>query len=344
MSRLFAMLFLLFCLAVAMAKDVVILSDGTRRVGEIAGFDGTIVRLRVPLPGAAAATAGGTATATVSIPLGDIDVIEFWASPERSALLRGAEVGQVLDVEIEWMRMRPWLGVPNSDAGAMGCTFGELLLTRGAAEDVAKAREVFQQIEHGAWSDTDRLRAKQGRLRAMVASGNASEAVAEAKKIAEEFDDPVILIEANHIMATATADELEAFLKENPRWNEDTREIDGTGTRVIDQRHKLHRRALELFLYPALFYGADNAKAARGLWGAVGIHRLGGEDAKAMEVARDIEELYPSTPEAKHAAEFLASLPSELLERDAAKEAVEEMANPASADAPQAKSTQSDKP
>lgn len=344
MRHLLTLVFLLFCLAVAMAKDVVILSDGTRRVGEIAGFDGTIVRLRVPLPGAAASTAGGTATATVSIPLGDIDAIEFWGSPERSALLRGAEVGQVLDVEIEWMRMRPWLGVPNSDAGAMGCTFGELLLTRGSAEDVAKALEVFRQIEGGAWSEADKMRAKQGRLRAMVASGNAMEAVAEAKKIAEEFDDPVILIEANHIMARATADELEAFLKENPRWNEDTREIDDAGTRVIDQRHKLHRRALELFLYPALFYGADDAKAARGLWGAVGIHRLGGDDAKAMETARDIVQLYPFTPEAKNAAEFLSSLPPELLERDAAKEAAEEMASTASADGPQAKSTQPDKP
>ncbi len=342
MSRLFALVFLLFCLAVAMAKDVVILSDGTHRVGEISGFDGTTIRLRVPLPGAAASTAGGTATATVSIPLRDIEAIEFMGSAERNALLRGAGVGQLLDVELEWMRMRPWLRVPRSSAGAMGCTFGELLLSRGAADDVEKALEIFREIEGGAWSDAERLRAKQGRLRAMVASGNAFEAVTEAKKIAEEFDDPLILIEANHIMATATADELEAFLKENPRWNEDTREIDAAGTRVIDLRHKLHRRALELFLYPALFYGADGAKAARGLWGAVGILRLGGDDAKAMEVARDIEQLYPTTPEAKHAAEFLASLPPELLERDAAKEAIEEMANPASTANSHPTSTQSE--
>lgn len=339
-----ALVFLLFAVEASMARDVVMLADGTRRAGGIAGFDGNIVRLRVALPGALVASAGGSATATVSIPLGDIESIEFWESPERSALLREAGVSQLLDVELEWIRMRPWLGVPRSAAAAIGCTFGELLLARGSAEDVATAFELFRGIEGGAWKEADRMRAKQGRLRAMVASGSASEAVAEAEKIAEEFEDPVILIEAHHIMARAMADELEAFLKENPRWNEDTRVIDDGGTRVIDQRHKLHRRALELFLYPALFYGADSAKAARGLWGAVGIHRLGGDEVKAMETARDIVQLYPATPEAKHAAEFLSSLPPELCERDAAKEALEEMASAASAAVSQPKATQPDKP
>ncbi len=113
---------------------------------------------------------------------------------------------------------------------------------------------------------------------------------------------------------------------------------------MIDQRHKLHKRALELFLYPALFYGSDNAKAARGLWGAVGIHRLGGDDAEAMEVARDIVALYPATPEAKLAGAYLETLPPELLARDAAREAAEEMANEVGAASQSSKSNQPENP
>lgn len=310
---------------ISFSRDVLILKDGNRRSGEIAGFDGNTVRLRVLMPGAGSGSIPVGATATVAVPRADIEAIEFSENPVRNSLLRDAGVQQILDVELEWMRMRQWLAVPRSLAGAMGCRFGELLLAKGSPEDVAKALEVFQEIETGAWHAPDRMRAKQGRLRTMVAKGNAAEAVVEAEKIAAEFDDPLILIEAYHIMAQAKSDELAAFLKENPRWSEDTRVIDESGTRVIDQRHKLHKRALELLLYPALFYGSDNSKAARGLWGVVGIHRNGSDDAKAMEVARDIVTFYPGTPEARQASEFLSSLPPELLERDAAKEAAEEM-------------------
>lgn len=344
MRRFIVAVFVMLAAGVAPARDVVILTNGGSRAGDIAGFDGNTLRLRVPLPNAGTGAIPAGAAATVSIPRADIEAIEFRDDPERGKLLRDGGVGRLLDVELEWMRLRQWLAVPRSAAGAVGCKFGELLLVKGSPESVAKALEVFCEIEGGAWSEADRMRAKQGRLRAMVASGNAAEAVGEARRIAEEFDDPVILIEANHIMAQATAGELEAFLKENPRWSEDTREIDDAGTRVIDQRHKLHKRALELFLYPALFYGSDNAKAARGLWGVVGIHRLGGDDVKAMEVARDIVALYPATPEAKQAGAYLETLPPELLARDAAREAVEEMANATGAASPDSQSNQPENP
>jgi hypothetical protein len=313
-------LFLLVGRGFVSARDVLILLDGTRRAGDIAEFDGNFIRLRVALPDAA-----GGANALVSIPRSDVEAIEFRENPIRSGLLKDSGVERLLDVELEWMRLRQWLAVPRSPAASVGCKFGELLLRNGSRDDMTKALGLFSEIESTAWSEADRMRAKQWRLRTMVASGNALEAVGEAKKIAEEFDDPLILIEANHIMAQATAQEMGDFLKENPRWSEDTREIDEVGTRVVDQFHILRRRALGLFLYPALFYGSDNEKAARGLWGAVGIHRLGGDDAKALEVARDIVAFYPATTEAHKAVDYLTSLTPEMLNRDAAKEAREEM-------------------
>jgi hypothetical protein len=151
----------------------------------------------------------------------------------------------------------------------------------------------------------------------MTATGKAAQAIEEAKTLAAETEDPEILIEANYLMAQATAKELQSFLKENPRWNIDPF--------VIEERHRLHNSALALYLYPALFFGSENQKAARGLWGAVEVYRLSAKNAHeadlpdseksqtrlAIETSRDIIAFYPATAESKLATEFLASLTPE---------------------------------
>lgn len=151
----------------------------------------------------------------------------------------------------------------------------------------------------------------------MTATGKAAKAIEEAKALAAETEDPEILIEANHLMAQAAEKSLRVFLKENPRW-----EIDPT---VIEERHQLHRRALELYLYPSLFFGTNNEKAARGLWGAVGIYRASDEEQLAIETSRDILAFYPATPEAEQARTYLASLKPEQLALDWETEAKKEL-------------------
>jgi tetratricopeptide (TPR) repeat protein len=180
-----------------------------------------------------------------------------------------------------------------------------------------QALELFNRIEAKSWRDEDKARAKQGRLRAMLALGRAEEAVEQAQKLAEQSEDHEILIEAKNIMAQAAEKDLRNFLEENPRWEMDSN--------VIEERHRLYNRVLELYLYPALFFGSDAERSACGLWGAAGIYRLSNQTNLAIETARDIVTLYPDSPEATPAKQYLASLKPEELASDFEAEARKEL-------------------
>ena len=304
---------------VCSADDVLLLKNGDRRAGEIVSAEATTIRLRVALQGPAPTVPGAAAaTATIGIPRADIEAIEFNPDPERDERLRLADPAKTYEIEIDWTRQKPWLSFPRSPAGAIGCVLGDLWVKSKDPAKATQALELFNLIEARSWSDEDKARAKQGRLRAMVALGRADEAVEQAQKLAEETEDPQILVDAKNIMAQAAEKDLRAFLEENPRWEMDSN--------VIEERHRLYNRVLELHLYPALFYGSDTERAARGLWGAVGIYRLSNQTNLAVETARDIATLYPGTPEARQAQEFLASLKPEELASDFEAEGRKELA------------------
>lgn len=346
MIRSISIAFLLAAAGLATAQDVLILKSGERRSGEIISADDTTIRLRVPL---GEETGPGAAMATVGIPRANVESIEFKADPERDARLRNATPATLFQVEIEWKRNEPWLSFPRSPAGAIGCRLGELLLDSKDPAKAATAYDLFTLIEQKSWSEQDKVRAKQGRLRAMVATGRALEAIEQAKQLAEETEDPEILIEANYIMAQAAERDLRAFLEENPRWEMDPY--------VIDQRHELYNKALELYLYPALFHGSDNLRAARGLWGATAIHKMSATNANeagntalaktqtalAIELARDLTILHPDTPEAKLAQEYLDGLPPEDLASDFEAQARKDMQDGISESPTQATDTANEK-
>jgi hypothetical protein len=165
----------------------------------------------------------------------------------------------------------------------------------------------------------------------MLASGKATEAMSEAKDIAVNKENASLLIEAKFIMAQARHKDFLKFLKENPRWNEDSR--------AIPERHQIYNEVLELYLYPALFMGSESDSAARGLWGAVDIYRASGEIPLAIETSRDITTLYPDSPYATKANEFLSQLTPEQTAMDKEKEGREALAMAASTPVPVASPT-----
>jgi hypothetical protein len=222
--------------------------------------------------------------------------------------MRSAGPQDIPALESYWEQFTPWLETPRSPSAAVACALGNALLATKERRNAERALQLFKLVEEKAWQPSDRDRAREGRLRAMSATGRAEKAIEEAKALAAETENPEILIEANHLMAQAAEKQLRAFLKENPRWDIDPN--------VIDVRHKLHARVLELYLYPSLFFGTNNEKAARGLWGAVGIYQLCGDQQLAIETSRDIVAFYPATPEASQAKDYLASLTPEKLATD----------------------------
>jgi len=150
----------------------------------------------------------------------------------------------------------------------------------------------------------------------MVATGNAAGAVGEAAELAKESEDPEILIEAKFILAEVVQAQLKKLVEDNPRWYEDAL--------IRPEYHRLANEALDLYLYPYLFYGSETDAAARGLWGAITIYEFVGDRHNALESARDITALYKETRYAKLAGDYIAGLPEATQQQDNEKEAQDE--------------------
>ena len=302
------------CIA-AHAQDVLEMKTGSRRAGKIISFDEKFIRLELDLT--AQGSSSARSVASIALPRGDVLSIDFASNSQRDAAIRSAAAQDIDALDGYWIEFKPWLEMPRSPSGSIACALGNALLATKERKNADRALELFTLVEEKAWQDSDRVRAREGRLRAMTATGKAAKAIEEAKALAAETEDPEILIEANYLLAQAAEKELKDFLKENPRWDIDTS--------VIDQRHRLYNRVLELYLYPSLFFGTNNEKAARGLWGAIGIYRTSGEERLAIETSRDIHTFYPKTQEAEQARAYLASLKPEQLRADSEAEARKEM-------------------
>ncbi len=296
------LLLLLLSVPLLPAQDVLFMKSGEKRSGRLSGLDAQQFRFQVPLPPPPGSPPSAPQVfASVTISRADVEHIEFAPDPALEELLKSATINQVVEIGALWNRAEPLLKVPRSSAARIANVLGGLLLQTGDPAQAARALELFKKIEAGAWSPSDKMAARQGRLRAMVATGNAREAISEAGELASVTENPAVLIEAKYILANAADASLRRLLDDNPRWAEDPR--------VLPERHRLYNEALDLYLYPSLFAGSESEAAARGLWGAAGIYLLAGESQKALECARDIATLYPHTKPAGQAADFIASLP-----------------------------------
>jgi hypothetical protein len=294
--------------------DIVFLKDAavSKRVGRVLGLDAQALRLQVPLPGA-----GTNAFATVTIPRGEVERVEFAENKTLEEWIRSDDAAHFPRVEAAWKQWLPYLSLPKSPTARIGNAYGEQLLRSGEAARVALALETFAEIEKQAWSEEDRMNARQGRLRAMIAAGRAADAVNEAKELAAVAENPAVLIEAKFILAEAAHRNLARLLDENPRWEEDDN--------IRPERHRLYHEAVDLYLYPYLFFGSVSDAAARGLWGAVEVYKLAGETRDAIESARDLATLYPDSRYGVLASDFLNSLPEEAKQPDHKKDAQHEL-------------------
>lgn len=291
------------------APDVLLMRNGDRRPGKVVSFDAQFFRLQVSL-------IPGQAAATVSVPRAGVDHIQFASTGAIENLVAGADPAKLPELAQAWTSEERFLILPKSPAATAGIAYCDLLLRSQSPENAQKAADLITRIERDAWDGADRARAKQVKLRAMVATGHAKDAITEALELAKDSEDPEILIEAKYILAQAAEAQLRKLEKDNPRWQEDLL--------VRPERNRLVNEAIDLYLYPYLFFGSDVPTASRGLWGAVGIYRYIGETHNALESSRDLVALYANTPFAKPAGEYIASLPPEITKKDNEKEAKQE--------------------
>lgn len=327
MKRL-AILLALFA-STAHADDVVFMNNGDKRAGRLISIDAQSYRIQVALPPPPGATPGAPQMfASATIPRGDVAQIEFSPDPQREALLRAASVAQIPDVEAQWTKLSPWLAVPRSHAARVGLLLGDLYLRSDDPAKIASSLDLFKNLEANAWSDDDKMSARQGRLRSMVANGQAKDAVAEAVELAAITENPAVLIEAKFILAEADSTALRKLVADNPRWEEDIY--------VRPEHARLYHGALDLYFYPYLFQGSEIEPAARGLWGALQVYDFVGEKGHAQECGRDLIAVYPGTKYAKLATDYIASLPESIRNEDPEKEARADNAPPAAKAEPEA--------
>lgn len=277
------------------ALDTLVMTTGERRPAKILSLDAQGFSVEVVL-------APGQGSGTMRIPRGSVSQVEFAPDPARDNLIAKATSTQLASVAALWQKWEPFLNIPRSPAPKIGQRYTALLLESGDAAQAQKALALSQRLEKEGWNAEDRALAKQGRLRGMVAAGQADAAVAEAREIVKTASGEEA-VEARYILAVANDHLLRTLLEENPRWEEDDR--------IRPERARLLNDALDDYLYPSLFAGAVAEPSARGLWGAIGIYKLTGEKELARESAQDIVTLYAGTHYAKLAQDYLTSLPKE---------------------------------
>lgn len=283
-------------------QDTIFLRQGEAIAGKIAGFDGRTIRLRRFLPHLQGASADAPPVfASVTVATSHIERVEFSSDEVPAQKLKSATATDMSDIKALWDKAGLWLSIPKSRVAQIGICYGNLLLNAGDRANAGRALEIFRVIETNSWDEDARIRARQGRLRAMIATDHVQEAVVEAQEIARTSADPAVLIEAKYILAQAAHRAFDKFIADNPRWAEDPF--------AIPERNRLYDQVLQLYLYPALFYGSESEVASRGLWAVAQICQSAGDFKQALEVSRDLVFIYPETSYAQRATAFIDTLP-----------------------------------
>ncbi|MEM8956000.1 MAG: hypothetical protein AAGD22_17725 [Verrucomicrobiota bacterium] len=274
------------------AVDVIHLKEGEPIPCEILELSDNNVRIKVTI-----SVAGGEAFSTKVVPMASVAFIDFEPEAGEEFLLESGGVEDVGEIEGIWEAKRENLHRRNSNAGEVGLKLAELLVERGSMED---GKALYERVETGDWDEKRRGRARQGRLRVLLAMGEVDAAVKEALAMAEEGGNAEILMDAKYVLASADFDKLKQLEEENPKWDEDDL--------VRPERNQLYHSVLDQYLQPYLFHGADEAAASRGLLGAIEVYRWAGDNVAALARAKDLLALYPESDAAGKVAELEAGL------------------------------------
>lgn len=292
------MLLLSGACAISASEDILFLNRGEKVVGYVTGIDSERIRVRKWLPPLPDAPPDAQPVfALVGLQREDVDRVEFGRDEEMERVVAEPAAAAARGEQL-WNRCKPWLSIPKSRSAQVGIAYADHLLRSGAAR---KSLDLFAEIEGRAWNRADSMLARQGRLRAMVAAGQESAAAIEARELIKVSNEKSVLLQAKFILAVAGEKELRAFLEDNPRWREDSF-ASPIGEQLLNE-------VLDLYLFPALFFGSEAEFAARGLWGAFDVYRLCGDSRQSCAVLRDIVALYPASQYAREAAALLSREP-----------------------------------
>ncbi len=275
------------------AEDVVHLNDGKILRGKILRLATPLVTMELQLP-------GGVGSAKRDFDPSLIKFIDFAPFPgEAEALAQAAtaegqkrlwEIWQEKSINLKWAQ---------NNSGQLGLTLAQQLLKQRDPFILERALRIFIQVEADDWDEERKAEAKKGRLRALIALKRVDEAITEARALANDSEDPSLLLEARQVLAIADFERLKLFEKDHPRWMDDDD--------LTDERTRLYHDVLDQFLHAPLFHGSVDDKAAEALWNVVELHLFAKEPILAAQRASDLLKLYPSSPYAEKAKPLAAT-------------------------------------
>lgn len=275
----------------ACAQDTVHFKDGRDESGLVTEMTGGFLVLRPAAPN----------QMLRRIEVGTVATVRFGTRPEMEKALGLEGMARLEMLRRVWYLLRPSITLPESPAGQWGLDFADVILRSDIPDHVKLSFEVFQTIERNDWNRERRHAARRGRFNAMLNLGMMDEAMAEARRVAEDpaQEDPELLILARMMLGDLAFKQLRAIEVDNPRWD-----IDDL---VRPQRNALHDAAMDHYMFAHLYHGDRPEAAARGLWAAIQVMVHSGDKSAAATRAGDVRALYPGTNEAA-LAEPLAKL------------------------------------
>ena len=290
MKSRFVLAILLVATITVHGQDVIFRKNGQTSKGKVTEIQTPFLRVEITL-------VPNQPDAVVSIPLVDIDYVDFGETEAVEMYLEETTRANLGNLQRLWKQRESLLQLPESTAGAIAMKIGNLLMESDLEGEHEFALRLFHRIEQNDWSEKRRMQARRGKLQALVKLGRAEEVVDEAAALALSSEDPELLIEAKYVLAQASKNQLDKLVENNPRWMEDEE--------VRPKRHELYHETLDLFLFPHLFHGEHADVAARGLWGAVCVYQEAGEIDRAFDRASDLLAIYPRSRFARDAEKLL---------------------------------------
>lgn len=275
------------------AQDIIHLRSGENIVGRIDAVTDNIVNFTLPN---APTVPGGSARRT--IPMEQVEYLEFAFQPGESAVFERRESLSVTDLQVWWDGSFANLHRPRSRAAAWGIALARALVREGRPGATERALDLCDRIIGRAWSTDDVAAGKQARLECLIALGDLEKATREAQQLARETEEPGLLIEVKYLLAQADFAALKALEEEHPRWIEDDE--------ILPQREELYHRTIDQLLWPHLFHATRSEVAARGLAAAAKVYDYAGESTLAEHGRIDLARLYPNTS----AAQALTATPT----------------------------------
>lgn len=267
----------------ALLGDLISLKNGQELKGTLIKIDDKAITLQMVV---------GSGSAEIPYALSNVEKIIFQDGVELEKLLSSTNLEQLDAVQKLWEKRKPYLTLPESNSGTIGLHYVRMLLDKKTKKAAQEALEIANQINQGDWLISRKSDAQRLRLTALAASGKVEQALAEAETMqqatgADEEGLSLARVQAQLTQASLTEIKLTELEKDWPKWN------------LMPEKRKLRtellNKALDGYVFTAVFHPELKSKAAEGLWSAIELYQRIGRPSEALVLVNEILVWFPDT-------------------------------------------------